>query len=378
MSDNLEDLFVEIRKLKQQQRKRVVKIVGVLLLIIVIFIGFANNTRLFNKPTPPVVKSPWPWKDQQTIHPSVANMPSDVETSIKSVAEYIAQQESDPYLRIKALHDYVVSRVTYDLDVLKTARRPPQDAETVFRTHIAVCEGYANLFKALGRAMGMDVVYITGKIRKDLAPVDLIPQIKRLLNSQYDWTRHAWNAVKVLDNWQLVDTTWDDSTSSDTSYNANYLMLPPEAMSVSHFPDQLHWQLLHLPQDEITFEKKPILTPQFFAEELVLISPTEHQTNVQNVANIKIKTPANYQQKIVAIFTKTEEAESSVWNLLPKGNQSAEERRRQDLKLCQSQRNAQGETQISCQFPKRGDYQVFVYSIGRKNRAIAQFKFHAA
>ncbi|MBD2778439.1 transglutaminase domain-containing protein [Iningainema tapete] len=378
MSDNLEDLFEKkVSKLKQQQRKRLVKIVGVLLLIIFIFIGFANNTRLFNKPTPPVVKSPWPWKDRQTIHPSVANMPSKVETSIKSVAEYIAQQESDPYLRIKALHDYVVSRVTYDLDVLKTAKRPPQDAETVFHTHIAVCEGYANLFRALGRSLNMDVEYIKGKIRKDLAPLDLIPPTKIIFNPQYDWTLHAWNAVKVLDNWQLVDTTWDDSTSSDTSYNANYLMLPPEAMIVSHFPEQSHWQLLHLTQDKIAFEKKPILTPEFFAEELVLISPNEHQTNVQKVAVIRIKSPVNYQQKIVAVFTKTQ-AQSFLDLFLRKSNQFAEETRRQDLKLCQSQRNAQGETQISCQFQERGDYQVFVYSIGRKNLAIAQFKFHAA
>ena len=84
------------------------------------------------KPTPPILNSPWPWKDHAMIHPSVANMPSNIETTIESVAKYIAKQESDPYLRIKAIHDYVVSRVTYDLDVLKTGIRPSQDAQTVF------------------------------------------------------------------------------------------------------------------------------------------------------------------------------------------------------------------------------------------------------
>lgn len=73
--------------------------------------------RLVQNPKPPASNSPWPWKDSRTIHPLVASMPSNVETSIKSVAEYIAQRESDPYLRIKALHDYVISRLVYDLDV---------------------------------------------------------------------------------------------------------------------------------------------------------------------------------------------------------------------------------------------------------------------
>ena len=64
----------------------------------------------------------------------------------------------------------------------------------------------------------------------------------RLLNSNYDWTLHAWNAVKVADNWQLVDTTWDDSDSG--KYSADYLMPPPEAMIASHIPQHSDWQLI--------------------------------------------------------------------------------------------------------------------------------------
>ncbi|AFY35538.1 transglutaminase domain-containing protein [Calothrix sp. PCC 7507] len=332
-------------------------------------------THLVYKPTPPVLNSPWPWTDHQKIHPIVVNMPSEVETSIKSVAEYIAKQESDPYLRIKALHDYVISRVTYDLEVLKTGIRPPQDAQTVFQTHKAVCEGYANLFMALGQNIGTKVVYIQGKIRQDLAPIELIPKVLRLLKSNYDWTLHAWNAVKVADNWQLVDTTWDDSDSNalGSSYSADYLMPPPQVMSMSHFPSHLNWQLLSIILDQNNFEKQPILTPQFFTENLLLISPTEYQTNVKNAAEILIKTPANYQKRIAAIFTKIKEVDSSIWDL-PKDNQ---EERQQNFNKCQSQQNTQGKIHISCQFPEVGDYQVLVFSVGKNVSPIGQMKFHA-
>ncbi|MFN6473193.1 MAG: transglutaminase domain-containing protein [Nostoc sp. SerVER01] len=334
------------------------------------------------KPTPPVLNSPWPWKDRATIAPIVANMPSNVEISIQSVAKYIAQKESDPYLRIKAIHDYVVSRVTYDLDVLKTGIRPAQDAKTVFLTHKGVCEGYANLFMALGRAIGADVVYIRGKIRRDLAPVELIPKVVRLLNSDYDWTNHAWNAVKILDNWQLVDTTWDDRDSSEIgfSYSAEYLTLPPQVMSISHFPDQLDWQLLTRREDYNTFENKPLLTPQFFIENLTLISPTEYQTNTQKVGTIKIASSPNYYTKIVAFFTKVQKSESSFWDLpgsvnLLEDNQDTQ-RKLQDIKKCQSQSNATGETEISCKFAEPGDYEVFVLSVGQKISLLGQLKFH--
>lgn len=331
--------------------------------------------RLVHNPTPPASNSPWPWKDRRTIHPIVASMPSNVETSIKSVAEYIAQRESDPYLRIKALHDYVISRIVYDLDVLKTGIRPDQDAQTVFQTHKAVCEGYAKLFMALGRAIGENIVYIEGRIRRDLAPLDLIPRELRLITSNYNWTLHAWNAVKVSDNWQLVDVTWDDNdaVAPEISYSSDYLIPPPKVMALSHSPHQAVWQLLNSEAQNI-FEKKPILTPSFFADELELISPTEYQTNVEKTAEIKIKNPPNYHKKLVAIFNKTQQAQFSFWEL-SKDNE-ADQVKQKDIKTCESQQNAVGETQISCQFKEVGEYQVFMYSIdGKKIIPIGKLKF---
>lgn len=342
-------------------------------------------TYVIHRPTPPVLKSPWPWQENAKIHPIIANMPSHIETSIQSVAKYIAQQESDPYLRIKAIHDYVISRVSYDLDVLKTGIRPSQDAQTVFFSHKAVCEGYANLFMALGRNMGADVVYISGKIRRDLAPVDLIPNVFRLLESNYDWTNHAWNAVKVSGNWQLVDTTWDDTESNEFSsaYSSEYLMLPPQVMSISHFPKQSSWQLLPSSEDYNNFEKKPVLTPQFFIDKLQLISPNEYQTNVKEVAVIKIATSPNYQKKIVGIFEKIQKSEPSLWELPGSGNflegNQDKQREKPDMKLCQSQTNANGETEISCNFSEPGDYQVVVLSLESQAKLsfLGQLKFHA-
>jgi hypothetical protein len=99
------------------------------------------------------------WSVDARIHPAVAQMPASVETSIASVAQYIAQQEKDPFLRVKALHDYVADRVAYDAPAFfGQAPRPPQDAETVFRSRKAVCAGYAKLLEALGQAIREEIV----------------------------------------------------------------------------------------------------------------------------------------------------------------------------------------------------------------------------
>lgn len=341
------------------------------------FMNSVNDflTSLLYQPSPHVLNSPWPWKDDQKIHPIVANMPLSVETTIESVAKYIAQKEPDSYLRIKALHDYVISRITYDLKVLKTGIRPNQDAETVFQTHKGVCEGYANLFMALGQAIGENVVYIRGNIRRDLAPIDLIPETWRLLHSNYDWTLHAWNAVKVSNNWQLVDTTWDDNDSS--KYSSSYLMLPPKAMIMSHLPEDSHWQLSHTYIEQNAFDKKPILTPDFFAEGWELISPIEYENNVNKSALIQIKKIVNTQKILVAIFTESRKTDSSVWNF-PTGDsleKNKSPQRKQDFNKCH-QENVGEEIQISCQFTKPGDYQVFIFSMEQKINLIGELKYH--
>ena len=398
MPQNFESDFIKAaRKLKQNKRKALEQRIGkffiiftILLVAIILqanpslFTHSSNSskdfiTRLKYNPIPPSLTSPWAWKNHETIHPIVTSLTPDIEKSIKSVANYIAQQESDPYLRIKALHDYVISRLTYDLNVLKTGIRPAQDAQTVFSTRKAVCEGYANLFMALGREIGVEVVFIGGKVRRDLAPVDLIPMTSRLLNSNYDWTLHAWNAVKVADNWQLVDTTWDDSDSG--KYSADYLMPPPEVMIASHFPQQSDWQLLHSPKNQVSFEKQLLLTPEFFIEKLQIVSPREYQTDVQRKALIEVKKPPTYQKKIVAFFAERKKFGFSVWSL-PDSNPFTQENRA-NVKICQSQYKEGEITQISCQFPDRGDYQVILFSfeqgndkVRKKMSPIVQLRFN--
>ena len=252
--------------------------------------------------------------------------------------------------------------------MLKTGIRHPQDAQTVFATRKGVCEGYANLFRALGQAIGEDIVVVVGKIRRDQAPKDLIPVTLRLIHSDYDWTLHAWNAVKISGKWHLVDVTWDDSK---TNYKAEYIMAPHKVMSMSHVPHQLSWQLLPLSENYDTFEKNPILTPHFFIERLKMSSPNQYESEVKEIALITIESPRRYQRKILAFFAK-EENKLLLWD-----NQK---RKTEDIKKCRSERDVVGKTQIYCQFTQPGVYQVFLYSLGQTRQDIndiGQLKFHA-
>jgi hypothetical protein len=279
-------------------------------------------------PTPPAstAQSAWPW-DGVGLHPAVANMPSHVETSIFSVAQYIADQESDPFLRVKALHDYVADRVAYDVVSYQAGLYPPQDAETVFRTHKAVCAGYAQLLKALGDAIGIQILYITGDSRT--ASGDILGQ------------GHAWNAVEINQNWYLMDATWDSGYVQGSEfvkeYETSYLFPPASVMILSHFPDDPAWQLIDQPMSVGEFLRQPMLRPRFFAEGLELLSPRRSQSDVATEAVIQLSNPQ--QRWLTATYERKGRAESS---------------------RCYDQ-PSQSPT-ITCKLPSSGTYEIRLFS----------------
>jgi Transglutaminase-like superfamily len=347
---------------------------GFLLLALVLFYQFAPEAieNPFNdlwtswryQAKPAIADSPWPWTKQPASHPLVAKISPDGEKSIELVAKYISQQETDPYLRVKAIHDYVLGRLDYDVNSLKTGVRPAQDARSVFASRKAVCEGYANLFMALGKTMGIEVAFVGGNIRKELVPTNLISESVRLSRPNSDWTLHAWNTVKVKENWYIVDTTWDDRTAN-TAYHADYLMLKPEAMIPSHLPERQAWQLLEKPINAKMFAQQPLLEPQFFAKQLKLLTPQTYQTTVEKIATLQIVVPVDSPGNVIASYFSAIDSNQSTWYFPFIGSPAKIQKPTEGL--CESQAKPQGIVEISCRFPQLGYYEVAIFGIEKQD-----------
>ena len=117
-------------------------------------------------------------------------MPTSEESSIESVALAITAKEPDPVLRLKALHDWVATRLRYDRArevapqstplarfwetsahtpstdfAMHTFGPYPPAADLVFHSRVGVCGDYASLLSELGKYAGLDVKYVTGYAR---------------------------------------------------------------------------------------------------------------------------------------------------------------------------------------------------------------------
>lgn len=84
----------------------------------------------------------------------------------------------------RQIHDLIANNVTYvsnDLD---------QSAWSSLINGRTVCAGYTKAMTLLGRACGLDVIPVVG-----------------LGNGG----AHAWNMIRIHNNWYLLDVTWDDT-----------------------------------------------------------------------------------------------------------------------------------------------------------------------
>jgi hypothetical protein len=278
----------------------------------------------------------WPWP-KQVLHPAIVDMPRTAETSIASVAQYLSAQEPDPVLRIKALHDYVADRLTYDTES-PDGKAPAQDAAAVFKRRTAQSGGYANLLSALGQAIGIDIPTISGNSR--------IPQ------SDLDGTAHAWNAVRLQNQWQLIDVTWDsvylEGRNALKRYRTDYLFPPASLFAYSHFPDDAAWQLLDEPIDRGEFLRQPVLSPAFFAQDLALVSPQRSVTDLPSSKGDAIVILENPQNRWLQLGYSP----LNTWRVQPCGS-------------------PQTDGTLHCQLPKAGNYDLHVLA-GDDRRGLLQ------
>lgn len=158
---------------------------------------------------------------------------------------------------------WIGSNIKYDYEFLTKAVSnrssygeylDKQDAYRVFDERKGVCAGYASLYNWFMEEVGIDVVYISGHIRNEQNWFEMV--------SPNQNTGHAWNAVRLNDEWVLVDTTWGASYSA--SETDLYFDMQPEIAIITHFPRNRKWQLLENPLTFREFSNSKYVKPVWF------------------------------------------------------------------------------------------------------------------
>lgn len=106
---------------------------------------------------------------------------------IRLLANTITRGKTTQVDKSRAIYEWISKNVSYDIDELNRSGAKFYTAEDTLRLRKVMCTGYANLNAALHRAIGIEAVVVYGQAGGGL---------------------HAWNEIRLGNEWYFQDTTW--------------------------------------------------------------------------------------------------------------------------------------------------------------------------
>lgn len=170
-------------------------------------------------------------------------------TGIAALARTLVRGARTDSARAAAVYEWVARNVRYDAGAFFRGGDGHESAEAVFRHRTALCGGYVALYERLAREAGMTAVPITGYAKG----------VDYRHGRSTRKPNHAWLAMHIGGEWRLLDPTWGAGVIKGRAFEAgftwDYFLVPPEELILSHYPEELEWQLLERPLARSEFER---------------------------------------------------------------------------------------------------------------------------
>ncbi|APF25552.1 transglutaminase-like superfamily protein [Clostridium sporogenes] len=152
-----------------------------------------------------------------------------VKVKVQEIIKNVIKEGMSDAEKELALHDYIVKNAEYNIDNYNKGIILAEDhnAYGVLVKGIGVCESYAKAMYELLNAAGIECKYVTGVS----------------VHNGIDGGGHAWNMVKLDNEWYNLDATWDDPVSDrngvgtlggNATVNHTYFNIPDSIFSKDH------------------------------------------------------------------------------------------------------------------------------------------------
>jgi transglutaminase/protease-like cytokinesis protein 3 len=217
-----------------------------------------------------------------------AERTSDPSGFVTQLVAFLSKGSPNQFETVKRLHDWVADNIAYDAPSFLSGKLPDQGYEAVLKTKLAVCEGYATLFKKLCDTAGIPCALVAGYSRGYGATL-FAPEDPTASN-------HAWNLVQIDHQSYLIDTTWDagvlDGGRYSKTYSTGYLFADPAEFIHSHFPENPQYQLLASPVSASDFTKLPSWNAEFFSAGVTSVSKLDKINQLGSEFSVTFRVPS--------------------------------------------------------------------------------------
>jgi hypothetical protein len=186
-------------------------------------------------------------------------------SSTEKLAEKLTNDLSTEHEKFRSIFRWVADNIEYSYSQRST------EPKYVLKKRAAVCSGYSNLLKELCDISGIECEVING-YAKSFENKDI---------GKFDKTTHAWNAVKLNNEWYLVDATWAAGYVTGRrftkEFNNFYYLTDPDIFIYRHLPEDSKWTFSTKEISLKEFGKMPIYKDEFFNLGIIEIEPIDGQ-----------------------------------------------------------------------------------------------------
>ncbi|MDR1584192.1 MAG: hypothetical protein LBS55_13230 [Prevotellaceae bacterium] len=199
-------------------------------------------------------------KDYRSIDSIMLSCPAQHSQSAESIAKYIKNTFDSESSRLRAAYSWVAQHICYDLSKMYSGivyKYENEVVEQVLKTRKTICYGYAITFKTIAESLGIKIIIIKGYTKQN-GKIDAIP--------------HAWCAVKLNNEWKLIDPTWSSGYLSSDAFHKRFddkwFLVHPDEIIKSHIPFDPVWQFSYFPINENEFStgiRSDSVTSRFFS-----------------------------------------------------------------------------------------------------------------
>ncbi|MCG8410262.1 MAG: hypothetical protein MI739_03150 [Bacteroidales bacterium] len=227
-------------------------------------------------------------------------------SSPDKLAKQINKDFTLPTEKARAIYTWIALHIKYDIEAL---RRPQKRTSFSYRTleekaqkereimegiakqtlkkKKAVCQGYSSLYKLLCDLSSIECEIITGFAKINKRDIGRLPR----------GSNHAWNAVRINNEWKLIDVTWgagyinENSSQFTPDFKEHYFFLSPEKFVLKHYPEDKAWLFTTISANQ--FAKLPLFFSSYFDSNIEIVKPNNGIIKAGKTINFKVKNLGN-------------------------------------------------------------------------------------
>lgn len=241
-------------------------------------------------------------QDYAKVDATVKSYPKSFSSPDK-FAEQVNKDFSRDDEKARAIFTWIATNIKYDLAAYGINERPvaysfrtqeeKEAKQKQFKEDLAaktlkskkgVCQGYATLFEVVAEKVGLESEIVPGTSKSHPMHIGKGPGAND----------HAWNVVKIDNEWKFVDATWAAGTVTGAKpefvfkFNDKYFFTNPDTFFLNHFPDDKKWLLT--PKTEQDFANLPLYYGTYLMDGYEFLSP--------RIGTIKTSKPVSVDFKV--------------------------------------------------------------------------------